>query len=63
MHKMANEIKPKDQFLMAGGHYMILDVYDTDDEMIVKFVFNHVNAPRNKRFTMTIDRSALFITV
>lgn len=60
-HKFAGELKRKDKFLMAGGHYEILDIYETDNDDVIKFVFNHVNAPVRRRFVMILDRSALFV--
>lgn len=37
MHKHAWELKKGDRFLMAGGLYIIQDVYELDTEEFVKF--------------------------
>lgn len=62
MHKTAGKLKPKDRFLMAGGHYIVVDVYETKDEDMIKVVFNQVNAVRNMRYTLILERSLLFTT-
>lgn len=63
-HKSAGELKPNDQFLMAGGHYLILDIYDTDDTDMIKFTFVSVGSrfTTGRRLTMILERSILFVT-
>lgn len=63
-HKTAGEIVKGDRFLMAGGHYIVREVYETVDDEIVKISFSTIEERFNphRTFVMALQRDMFFIT-
>lgn len=62
-HKTAGELVKGDRFLMAGGHYIIREIYNTVDDEIVKFTFSCLSGEINphRTLTMALQRDLFFI--
>lgn len=59
MHKLAGDIVRGDQFLMAGGHFVILGVYEIDDEDMIKVKFISTNYTHGRRCYLTLPKAML----
>lgn len=62
-HKDAKDLKIYDQFIMAGNHITVLDIYEVDDEAMMRIAFHMTRVSSPRRCYMTLPKDALFHTL